>query len=128
MTPEALHDYLVTRGFSEDVAQDVLVSYLARTKPVPVRHLKTWAWKAAVRRKGHYHGGSPTESKVDMACDPLPEPLLAPATAPDPLHHAMTRQELAHAFQHPPKLKRGGQRQGGLKTWREDYDALLREP
>lgn len=129
VTPEDLGTYLALRGFDEDVVQDVLVSYLARTKPLPIKHLKAWAWKAAVRRKGLYQGQpSPAWSKVVQRCAPLSEAFPLPSTDANPLRRVITRQELSRAFKQSPKRKQGRARNGGPEAWREDYQALLNEP
>lgn len=129
MTPEALRDYLVGRGFTEDVAQDVVVSYLTNRKPI--RNPQAWGVKAALYLTMKYaKGPNPTESRVDHQLAPFPEGGLV-GREPDPLRCAIGRQELARAFAKPPLLtprRRWTREQtGGFTSCLEDYHTLLNE-
>ena len=127
MTPEALRDYIVGRGFTEDVAQDVIVSYL--TTKSKVRDPHAWGVKAALHLTGRYaKGASPSEAKADHLQAPLPAQGLV-AREPDALRLAIARQELANAFVKPPLLttKQAWVRRltGGFEACREDYHMYI---
>ena len=129
MTPEALRDYLVGRGFTEDVAQDVIVSYL--TTKSKVRDPHAWGVKAALHLTMRYaKGPTPSEAQADHLQAPLPTQGLV-GHEPSPLRVAMARQELARIFaQRKPKLGHNrhpiwGYRARGYEGCWEDYQALV---
>ncbi len=143
MPPEALHAYLIGKGFDEDVVQDVIVSYLTAT--VPIRFPKAWGWKAAIHRRGGRN-----RDRAGVRCMVPLDGVIEWTTAtsdPSPLAQAETRQALARAVQSLPsdtimaawtqgtKEKRRllgvypkhRPAAGGVEAWQEDYRALLDE-
>ena len=80
-------DYLVSKGISEDIAQEVAIGILR--SPVPIRHPKSWGWRRA------------QWLKLDAArTAALDEKVQAAARTSDrkchltPLRYAEARQEL----------------------------------
>ena len=131
MTAEALRDYLVGRGFTEDVAQDVIVSYL--TTKSKVRDPQAWSVKAALHLTSRYaHGPSPTGSRVDHQQSILPTQDLV-GREPDALRIAIAQQELATIFAQPtPRVTYNhrrsslwGYRVKGFKRCQEDYAVYI---
>ena len=121
MTPEALHTYIVGRGFTEDVAQDVVVAYLISKRVI--RDPQAWGVRVALHLTARYaKGPSPSWGRVSSLQAPLFDHSLV-GQEPDPLRCAIAKDELTRLK--PPKCKPGwaGYHQAkGL----EDYALYIR--
>ena len=87
MDPHALFLYLVRRHFTEDIAQEVVIAYLAQEGTI--RYPKAWGLKWARGLAGH-------ERKKQARMVPL-DPQL-PIKAPDALTRAAQRQEIERSW------------------------------
>lgn len=113
MTPEALRAYLITRHVDEDIAQDVLVAYLAARRPI--RFPKSWGYRVALNRLIDRVRHTNHEDVLPV----LPVPPLCSHEA-SPLRQAEARQELARALKRGPYKRRVVR----FKQSQEDYQAL----